>query len=167
VALATTAGHWLHRLPADWYAAHHAQILALLGTTALAGLVMAALAGIGRPRLAVLLSALWMGLLVAGVSVEVLPRLSPLLSVRDDSQFVVYVGTQDMPVEQYKLPRNWAYGLNYYFDQELPTWSPDSQAARVYTTPEGLATIEKSGGTVGVMVSLHGGMVLARVSPGP
>lgn len=167
VALATTAGHWMRRLPPGWEARHHAQFLILLGATALAGLVMAALAGVCRPRLAVLLSALWMGLLVGGASVEVLPRLDPVLSARDNSQFVVYVGHRDMPVEAYELPRNWAYGLNYYFGHALPEWSPqDSQDVRVYTTPEGLARIEKSGSTIGMMLPVHGGLVLALVSPG-
>jgi len=166
VGLAAGAGNWLRRLPWQWGAAHHAEILAFLTLTAVAGLVMAALAAAGRPRLAVALSALWMGLLVAGVSVKMLPRLDPYLSARSAAETVVYVGRPNMPVEQYKLQRDWAYGLNYYFGRKLPEWSPaDSQPARVYTTWQALATIEKSDSVLKAAMPLRNGMVLALVSP--
>ncbi len=165
-ALAVTAGHWLRRLPPSWDAKHHPEIIILLGVTALAGLAMAVLAALQRPRVAVALSALWMGILVAGVSVKVLPRLDPFISSRGIAEAVVYVGRPHMRVEQYKLQRDWAYGLNFYFGHELPEWSTaDSETASVYTTWKGLATIEKSNSVIDVVMPLRGQMVLARVSP--
>jgi 4-amino-4-deoxy-L-arabinose transferase-like glycosyltransferase len=166
VGLAAGAGHWLRRLPWQWDAAHHAEIVAFLTATAVAGLVMAALAAAGRPRPAVALSALWMGLLVAGVSVKMLPRLDPYLSARNAAETVVYVGRPNMRVEQYKLQRDWAYGLNYYFDRELPEWSTaDSQTAYVYTTWDGLAKIQQSNSIIEAVLPLHGRLLIARVSP--
>jgi 4-amino-4-deoxy-L-arabinose transferase-like glycosyltransferase len=165
-ALAVTAGHWLRRLPPSWDANHHAEIILLLGATALAGLAMAVLAAVRRPRMAVALSALWMGLLVAGVSLKVLPRLDPFISSRGIAEAVVYVGQPHMPVEQFKLQRDWSYGLNYYFGHELPEWSTaDSQTACVYTTWDGLAKIQQSNSVVEVVFPLRGRLLIARVSP--
>jgi 4-amino-4-deoxy-L-arabinose transferase-like glycosyltransferase len=165
-ALAATGGHWLRRLPPNWNARHHAELVMLLGATALVGLAIAALAVLRRPRMAVALSALWMGLLVAGVSVKVLPGLDPFVSARGIAQAIVYVRPPHTPVEQYDLQRDWAYGLNYYFGHELPPWSAaDSRTACVYTTWKGLATIEESNSVIEVVLPLHGQLVVVRVSP--
>ncbi|MDE3137507.1 MAG: glycosyltransferase family 39 protein [Acidobacteriota bacterium] len=166
VALAASAGHWLRRLPPNWGAHHHADIVMALGATALVGLAIAALAVLRRPRMAVALSALWMGLLVAGVGFEVLPRLDPLVSARAMAESIVYVGPPRTPVEQYHLQRDWTYGLNYYFGHELPEWSTaDPQTVCVYTTWEGLATIERSNSVIEAVLPLHGQLLIARVSP--
>jgi 4-amino-4-deoxy-L-arabinose transferase-like glycosyltransferase len=166
IALAVTAGHWLRRLPASWDARHHAEILALLAATTLAGMAVAALAAVRRPRLAVAAAALWMGILVAGIDVKVLPRLDAELSARDMAQLVDFLGGKGEPVEEYKLPRDWAYGLNYYFDRGLPQWSPaDTHPARVYTTWSALAAIEESNTVIKKVLPLARGVVLARVAP--
>jgi 4-amino-4-deoxy-L-arabinose transferase-like glycosyltransferase len=166
VGLAAGSGHWLRRLPVNWNARHASELVLMLGATALAGMAMVALAVLSRPRMAVALSALWMGLLVAGVSVKVLPRLDPFLSARGMREAVLYVGPPHTPVEQYELQRDWAYGLNYYFGHELPEWSTaDARTALVYTNWKGLAAIEKSSSVIDVVLPLRGQMLVARISP--
>ncbi len=166
IVLAVTAGHWLRRLPHSWNIAHHAVILGFLVATVIVGLLVALISLTGRPRRAVAVSALWMAILVAAVSWFFLPQVGPYLSARDAAFAARSVDKRKDPIEAYQISRDWAYGLDYYFDRRLPEWSPgEKNTVWVYTTPRGLATIEAIRQRSSLAVPLTGGLVLARVAP--
>jgi 4-amino-4-deoxy-L-arabinose transferase-like glycosyltransferase len=165
IALAVTAGHWLRRLPRSWDVAHHGAILGFLAATVIAGIVVVVLAAWGRPRGAVAGSALWMGVLVAAVSWLFLPQVGPYLSARDAAAAARPLVEPGATIEVYKLSRDWAYGLNYYFGHRLPEWSPsEAGPVWVYTTKKALPAIEQ-GHALSRSIPLHRGIVLVRVSP--
>lgn len=166
ILLAVTAGHWLRRLPHSWDIAHHSVILGFLVATIIVGVMVAVISLTGRPRGAVAGSALWMSMLVAAVSWFFLPQVGPYLSARDAALAAnSVVKPKGAPVEVYKISRDWAYGLDYYFGHRLPEWAPkETHLVWVYTTPKGLATIEGIRLRPSLAVTLPSGLVLARVT---
>ncbi|HEV2386972.1 MAG TPA: phospholipid carrier-dependent glycosyltransferase [Candidatus Acidoferrales bacterium] len=166
IALAATAGHWLHRLPQTWDIAHRQTILGLLVASGILGIAVAGLALAKRARPALLASALWMGILVGAVCWLFLPQLDPYLSARDAARAAESVAGQNAAIETYRLPRDWQYGLNYYFDRELGEWSPAEYGWRlVYTTPRNVSALAAGGRRVTRTAGLRGGLVLAQVAP--
>jgi 4-amino-4-deoxy-L-arabinose transferase-like glycosyltransferase len=165
IALSATAGHWLRRLPQTWDVSHRNVILAVLAATAAAGLAVFVLALAARMRLAVGASALSMGILVAAVAWVFLPEVGPYLSARDAARAGRQIAGQNATIETYGLTRDWVYGLDYYWDRELPDWSPfERQPAWIYTTPKSLAAMTHEAHLVGPAQNLPGGLILVRVS---
>lgn len=166
ILLAATAGHWLHRLPMAWGIAHRGAIDGFLIASGIAGVAIAALALRGRARAAVLSSALWMGVLVAAASWLFLPQLDPYLSARQAARAFPPLGGGNAVVETYKLPRDWQYGLNYYFGRQLPAWSPaEKTGVWVYTTRQNLDAIAAGGRRPAVTIPLRPGLVLVHIGP--
>lgn len=71
--------------------------------------------------------------------------VDPIFSARPHAQFLRNDQHPDR-IFTYHLARSWNWGLAFYFDRELPEWSPnDPEAALVLTTPAGLDEIQKLG----------------------
>lgn len=164
IALSATAGHWLRRLPQTWDISHRSLILVVLAATAAVGVAVIALALAGRTRLAVGASALSMGVLVAAVAWIFLPQIDPYVSARDAARAAEQVSGRSAAVEAYQLPRDWAYGLDYYLGRELPEWTPaEKNSAWVYTTAQSVQAIASAGHAVGTRKTLRGGLVFVEV----
>ncbi len=167
IALGTTAGHWLRRLPSAWDVSHHAAIAGFLWTTAVVGLLIVVLAFAARnPLRSAVLSAVWMGVLVAAVSWFFLPRVSRYLSARDAARRVSRSLPLGGKLETYRLSRDWVYGLDFYLGRELTEWSPSvTHPAWICTTRKALAALPHSAAVASEVVPLAGPLVLARVTP--
>jgi len=165
IALSAAAGHWLRRLPRTWDISHREIIMGVLAATAAVGVVVIVLGLLGRLRLAVGASALAMGVLVAVLAWAFLPQVGPYLSARDAARAARQAAGQTAVIEAYRLPRDWAYGLDYYSGRKLAEWSPaEKKAAWVYTTRKSLRTIPGQDHPISSTVTLPGGLALVRVS---
>ncbi len=167
IVLAATAGHWLRRLPSASDVSHHAAIAGFLWTTAAVGLLIVVLAFAARnPLRSVVLSAIWMGVLVAAVSWFFLPRVSPYLSARDAACSATRLLPPGATPQTYQLSRDWVYGLDFYLGRELTEWSASQpRPAWICTTRKSLAALPRSAATVSRITPLAGPLVLARVTP--
>ena len=56
----------------------------------------------------------------------VLPRLNSQISARPLGQRLKAADPSGNDLATYELSRNWKYGLNFYFNRELPEWAPGS-----------------------------------------
>jgi hypothetical protein len=66
------------------------------------------------------------------------------------------------------LNRSWNYGLAFYFQRELPEWSPeDPEAALVLTTRKGLQEIANAGRFQGELNEAEKGILYVPVAPLP
>jgi 4-amino-4-deoxy-L-arabinose transferase-like glycosyltransferase len=114
----------------------------LIGCAAIA----VAVAGFGhKPQYIVAICALCVAATVECANLLALPTLDSLVSARPYVQFLRNDRRPDR-MFTYHLPRGWDWGLNFYFQRELPEWSPvDPDAALVLTNSSGLAEIRKLG----------------------
>lgn len=123
----------------------------------LAGVVIA-IAGLRRnARWTFGLCALCISASIVAASVFVLPVVEGRYSARPYAQFLRNDPHPDR-IFTYQLPRAWNYGLAFYFNRELPEWSPnDPDPAFVLATPKGLQEIRKMGRTAGELDLAQGG----------
>ena len=56
----------------------------------------------------------------------VLPRLDSRISARPLAQRLNAADPSGSDLATYELSRNWKYGLNFYYNRELPEWAPGS-----------------------------------------
>jgi len=54
----------------------------------------------------------------------VLPRLDSRISARPLAQRLKAAGASGNDIATYELARNWQYGMDFYFNRELPEWTP-------------------------------------------
>jgi hypothetical protein len=100
-------------------------------------------------------------------SLRVLPALDPYLSARPYAVFLRHDLRPDR-IFTFHLNRSWDYGLAFYFQRELPEWSPeDSEAALVLTTRKGLEEIEKARRFQGELNEAEKGILYVPVGPLP
>jgi 4-amino-4-deoxy-L-arabinose transferase-like glycosyltransferase len=112
---------------------------------AISGGVLVAAFGIFRPRTALVLSFVTVIALVEFAGLCVLPALDPYISARSHEAFLRHDLRQDR-LFTFHLQRSWNYGLAFYFDRELPEWSPsDPDPALVLTTRKGRNELEALG----------------------
>ena len=143
--------------------------LILLGVAALA-MGLAALRG--NARWAVGLCVLCAAASVETANVELLPRVEGRYSARPYAEFLRNDIHPDR-IFTYELPRAMNYGLAFYFQRELPEWSPsDPDPAFVLSTKHGLADIQKLGRTSGALDLDQGGQnaviyVPVNIAPRP
>jgi hypothetical protein len=79
-------------------------------------------------------------------NVGILPRADHLFSPRELAELVILKDSVASDVAEYKLPRSWNYGLNYYFGRELREWTPGSpQPDWIVTTPRAALEIQDDG----------------------
>ena len=97
----------------------------------------------------------------------VLPALDPYISARPHAAFFQNDLHPDR-IFTYQLRRSWNYGLAFYFNRELPEWSPqDPDAALVLTSREGLEKIVQAGRFRSVEEPPAQGIIYVPVAPAP
>jgi 4-amino-4-deoxy-L-arabinose transferase-like glycosyltransferase len=100
-------------------------------------------------------------------SLRVLPALDPYLSARPYAVFLRHDLRPDR-IFTFHLNRSWNYGLAFYFQRELPEWSPeDPEPALVLTTRKGLQEIENAGRFQGELNEAEKGILYVPVGPLP
>jgi hypothetical protein len=57
---------------------------------------------------------------------DVLPRLDAQISARQIAQKLKEADPSLGHIATYKLSRNWAYGMNFYLNRQLPEWTSTS-----------------------------------------
>lgn len=130
-----------------------------LGSTLLVlAAVTIAIAGLrGNARWAIGLCALCLAASVVAANAFVLPFVEGRYSARPYAQFLRNDPHPDR-IFTYHLPRAWNYGLAFYFNRELPEWSPnDPDPAFVLATPKGLEEIRRMGRSAGELDLSQGG----------
>jgi len=97
----------------------------------------------------------------------VLPALDPYVSARPHAAYFRNDLRPDR-IFTYELRRSWNYGLAFYFQRELPEWSPrDPDAALVLTTREGLQKIQRAGRFRGAEEPPQQGIIYVPIAPAP
>jgi 4-amino-4-deoxy-L-arabinose transferase-like glycosyltransferase len=159
--------HLVSRLPQSWLDQAPFLLTAKI-IFALALLVSIALLACGYRQslaLAIAVCALSVVAAVAYTNWRVLPALDPLYSARWHRTYLA----QDQHPERiftYRLKRSWTFGLAFYFERELPEWSPaDPDPALVLTSPEGLRSIEQFGRFRGTLDESGEGILYVPVFP--
>jgi hypothetical protein len=97
----------------------------------------------------------------------VLPALDPYISARSHAAFF----RNDLHPDRiftYQLRRSWNYGLAYYFQREMPEWSPqDPDAALVLTSGEGFEKIVQAGRFRNAEEPPQQGIIYVPIQPVP
>lgn len=173
ITLAIVAVRATHRINWDaavpGFAQHglHSLNLALVLCAAVAALLMLFWGARQKFTLVAAVSVLCALVAVEIANRTVLPVLGRFYSARTHAAFFRH----DLHPERiftYDLPRNWDYGLAFYFHRHLPEWSPaDSRPALVLTTTNGLTEIRKLGRFHGNVYEPNVGILYVPVEIAP
>jgi 4-amino-4-deoxy-L-arabinose transferase-like glycosyltransferase len=118
-------------------------IVAALSLSIAGGLGILGLSLLKRAKAALLGVVLLITALVGVANVGILPQVDRLFSPRELAELVILRDSAASDVAEYKLPRSWNYGLNYYFGRELRQWTPGSaQPDWIVTTPQAAFEIQ-------------------------
>jgi 4-amino-4-deoxy-L-arabinose transferase-like glycosyltransferase len=118
-------------------------IVAGLSICIAGGLCILSLGLLKRPKAALIGIVLAVAVLVEVANVWILPRTDRLISPRELAQFILSRDSISSDVAQYKLPRTWTYGLDYYFQREVREWAPGSSRPDwIVTTPNAVSEIQ-------------------------
>jgi 4-amino-4-deoxy-L-arabinose transferase-like glycosyltransferase len=121
-------------------------IVAALSLGIVGGLCILALSLLKRPKAALIGVVLVVTALVEVSNVWILPQTDHLFSPRELAQFVISKDSAASDVAEYKLPRTWKFGLDYYFGRELREWTPGSPRPDwIVTTPRAALEIQDGG----------------------
>lgn len=121
-------------------------VVAALSFSIAGGLCILSLSLLKRPKAALMAVVLLVTALVAIANVGILPQADHLFSSRELAKLVILKSSAASNVVEYKLPRAWNYGLNYYFGRELREWAPGSpQPDWIVTTPRAALEIRDGG----------------------
>jgi 4-amino-4-deoxy-L-arabinose transferase-like glycosyltransferase len=121
-------------------------IVAALSIYIVGGLCIVALSLLKRPKAALIGVVLVVISLVEIANFWILPQTDRLFSPRELAQLVISRDSVSADIAEYKLPRTWKYGLNYYFQRELREWTPGSpQPDWIVTTPKSALEIQEGG----------------------
>jgi 4-amino-4-deoxy-L-arabinose transferase-like glycosyltransferase len=124
-------------------------IVAALSVCIVGGLCILGLSLLKRPKTALIGVVLVAAILVEIANIWILPQTDRLFSPRELAQVVISKDSVSADIAEYKLPRTWKYGLDYYFQRELKEWTPGSpQPDWIVTTPK--AALEIQGGGIQV-----------------
>ena len=130
-------------------------------------ILMSVLGACRKPELLTVACIISVALIVAFANFRILPILDRLYSARPYAEAVRYDRRPDR-IFTWKLKRNWEYGLAFYFERELPQWSPaDTEPALVLTTHEGVREIQKLGRVEGTLDESWGAVLYVPVLPAP
>ena len=168
VGLAGSASYWAKRLPADARLTEPGRLFAWAGVVAGCGVVVVLLALLNRARFALVAAAVVQAGLVLAIVTAALPQLDQHVSPRS-----AYLAGRDLSqsgqiLSAYKLHRAWRYGLNFYFQREIPEWDPATGgAAWVYMSLDDLRELEKSGARIHEARVVARQALLVYVEPGP
>ena len=167
VGLAAGSGYWLRRLPLESGLAESRRFLAWMVLAMAGGLAIAVSALMRRPGAALLVTALLMAGLVGAANRRVLPQLDAYLSPRAAARAGQDRAAAGQHFAVFRLHRAWHYGLNFYLHRELPEWTRQSLHGgpeSVYTTPAGLAELQRQGVSATVVDQTSPRAWLVRVS---
>lgn len=121
----------------------------------------------GNFRAVVILCALCVVAILVAANTLVLPALDPYVSARPHAAFL----RNDLHPDRiftFELRRTWNYGLAFYFQREIPEWSPqDPDAALVLTSRAGFEKIVKAGRFSGTLEEPERGVIYVPVQPAP
>jgi hypothetical protein len=121
-------------------------IVTALSLSIVGGLCILSLSLLKRPKAALIAVVLLVTALVEISNVALLPQADRLLSPRKLAQLIISKDSATSDVAEYKLPRAWKYGLDYYFGRELREWTPGSpQPDWIVTTPKAALEIQDGG----------------------
>ncbi len=121
-------------------------IIAALSVCIVGGLSILSFSLLKRPKAASMGVALVVTILVEIANIGILPQTDRLFSPRELAQFIISKDSDASDVAEYKLPRTWKYGLNYYFQGELREWTPGSPPPDwIVTTPKSALEIQEGG----------------------
>jgi hypothetical protein len=124
----------------------HRGIGAALSLCIVGGLSVLSLSLLKRPKAALIGVVLVVTILVEIASVWILPQTDRLISPRELAKFVISKDSLSTDIAEYKVPRTWKYGLDYYFGRELREWTPGSpQPDWIVTTPKSALEIQEGG----------------------
>jgi 4-amino-4-deoxy-L-arabinose transferase-like glycosyltransferase len=101
----------------------------VMGLVALAiagGLIVIVFSWMKKPRHAFAVVVLVVAALVAYMNVGILPPADSAISARSLARESFLLNPSANNIAVYGLTREWSYGLNYYFDRELPKWTRDA-----------------------------------------
>jgi 4-amino-4-deoxy-L-arabinose transferase-like glycosyltransferase len=118
-------------------------------------------------RLAVGVCCLTALLSVEVANIVILPALDAAVSARPYAQILQHDLHPDR-IFEFQVTRAWDYGLAFYFQRELPQWSPeDPNAALVLTNRQGFAQILKEGRFHGELEPPRRGIFLVPIEAAP
>jgi len=121
------------------------------------GIVIALLALKGRLPVALACVSLFAVSTVEMSNFAVLPFLDTLISSRHSARQLLEAGASGDNLAVHDLPRAWKYGLNFYFNRDLPEWTPgdgdpewivggflDRESALRYKLQSGMGTAKRA-----------------------
>jgi 4-amino-4-deoxy-L-arabinose transferase-like glycosyltransferase len=121
-------------------------VIAALSVSIVGGLTILALSFLKRTKAALIGVVLLVTVLVESANFWILPQTDRLFSPRELAQLVISNDSVSADIVEYKVPRTWKYGLNYYFGRELREWTPGSpQPDWIVTTPKSALEIQEGG----------------------
>ena len=159
--------HFVSRLPQTWLEQAPFLLSAkiILAIAIFVSLVLIACGYRQRLGLAIALCAFVVVAAVVYTNFRVLPVADLFYSARAHRAFLA----RDEHPERiftYRLKRTWNYGLAFYFERELPEWSPGNlDAALILTTPEGFDELKSSGRYRGSLDESYVGILYVPVLP--
>jgi len=167
VGLAASAGYWARRLPADAGLGEPNTLLTWAAVVAACGAAVLILAMLGQTRFALIVTAVVQASLVLAIVTVVLPQLDRHISPRTAYLVGRDLNESGQTLGTYKLHRAWQYGLNFYFQRELPEWDPATGSAGwIYTSLDGLRELEKAGVRILEARIVSRRALLVHVEPG-
>jgi 4-amino-4-deoxy-L-arabinose transferase-like glycosyltransferase len=113
------------------------RVLSLLIIFGVGGLIAAAFSLRNRPSAAFTTLVLLVAAILAFLNFGVLPAVDAHISARRAALDALRQNPDGQNIAFSELKRDWHYGVNYYFDRELPEWTPGAPL------PEWLFTSEK------------------------
>ena len=122
VALAASASARTLGMDGRLYNVPGARVLGLVGLAIAGGVIAMLFSAMKRPGQAFAAVVLVVAVLVAYMIVDILPFANPTLSARNLARESFVQNPSGNNVAVYAIPREWSYGLNYYFGRELPEW---------------------------------------------
>jgi len=161
--------HFVSRLPQSWLdqAPFLLSAKIIFALTVFFSIVLIVCAYRQRLGLAISLCAFLAVAAVLYANLRVLPALDPFYSARWHHSFLAQDQHPDR-IFTYKLKRSWNYGLAFYFEREIPEWSPaDPDPALVLTSPEGFHAMEQFGRFRGTLDESYEGILYVPVYPTP
>jgi len=165
-ALGITALLWIHRLPIYQRDSLRTSVFTAAAIVFIGGAVVAFLVFRGSDAF-VAASLATVTLLVGTAGFGILPRLDPFISARWHAQLLRNDRHPDR-IFTYRLARSWDFGLAFYFQRELPEWSPaDPNPALVLTTPAGLEEIRQLHRFYGTLEEAYQGILYVPIEPTP
>ena len=164
IALAITAGVAAQRLPDDLRLALDgvSVVLAICLLLGACGVAVVTLARLQRLWMAVALTAAVTAGGMLGITFWLGPALDSHLTPRAAAS-AAERAADGRPVSVYQLHRAWHYGLNYYFQRELPEWTEAEVGGVIVTSGAGIRDLVGRGYLVNVVEEVSAEAVVVTI----